>query len=115
MCPTKHDILTCLASGGKWVTMGPDVQLDPPDSQLLHWKCASVCFSNQYVWALAGSQQGRLLHILADIVKMVAKGVVLPNNIETVSIDSLRIEDTVGVAGGVRVMVNPPNSIHGST
>ena len=30
--------------------MVSDLQLDPPDSQLLYWKGGSICFLNEFVW-----------------------------------------------------------------
>ena len=33
--PSKHDIISCLAVGGRWVTCEPNLQLDPPNSKLL--------------------------------------------------------------------------------
>lgn len=113
--PSRHDVICCLAVNGKWITMVPDLQvrisdglnqpfafvgshpatrpsaqqLDPPDSQLLHWKGASLCFLNEQVWNLSGSQQGRYLHMLFDILcKVVSFGL---------SLQSLRTDPALSV------------------
>lgn len=52
--------------------MVPNLQLDPPDAQLLYWKGCSVCFLNEHAWALSGSQQGRFLHMLTDLMSQVS-------------------------------------------
>eukprot|EP00128_Syssomonas_multiformis_P015951 Colp12_sorted_trinity150504_noHs@30260 len=70
---SKHDILRLLSVHGSWVTTDPALQLDPPDSQMLHAKNARVCFLNSAAWVLASSQQGRLLHILEDSLKRLAR------------------------------------------
>jgi len=87
--PTKHQLLTCLAAGGKWVTMVPDLQLDPPDSQLLYFKGASLCFLNEQTWALSGAQQGRFLHIMGDLAAKLAAGVVKPSVSKVVALGDL--------------------------
>lgn len=87
--PTKHEVLTCLAAGGKWVTMAVALQLDPPESKLLHYKGASVCFLNEHVWNLSGGQQGRYLTMLEDLLRQMAKGVVKPHVNKVVPLEDL--------------------------
>eukprot|EP00795_Rhopilema_esculentum_P017267 gene17267-8831_t len=71
--PHKHDIISSLAVGGRWVTMQCDLQvdfssilyyyyrqspgtdLDPPDSNLLFLKCASLHFLFEDSWTLSKS------------------------------------------------------------
>lgn len=66
--PHKHDIIACLGVAGKWVTSQPDLQLDPPDSQLLYLRGASVNFLFDAAWTLSYSQQGRYQHILHEAI-----------------------------------------------
>ncbi|KAK3915415.1 Quinone oxidoreductase-like protein 1 [Frankliniella fusca] len=74
--PSKHDIISCLAVGGRWVTCEPNLQLDPPNSKLLFLRCASVGFLCEQAWMLSHAQQGRYQHILMDIMRKVVTGIV---------------------------------------
>ena len=56
---TKHDIVTVLAAGGRWVTTQQNLQLDPPHSHLLFLKGATMSFLFPSVWLLSSSQIGR--------------------------------------------------------
>ena len=69
LCPTKHQIISCLAARGHWITTQPDLQLDPPDSQLLFLKGASLHFLFVPVWLLSGDEQGTYLDMLSDIMR----------------------------------------------
>lgn len=73
--PTKHQLISCLASRGHWVTSQPDLQLDPPESQLLFLRGASLHFLFEPVWALSSAQQGDYLTILQTIVEKLETGV----------------------------------------
>lgn len=88
--PSKHDIISCLAVGGRWVTCEPNLQLDPPNSKLLFLRCASVGFLCEQAWMLSHAQQGRYQHILMDIMRKVATGIIRPNIHHTVSFDGIR-------------------------
>jgi len=72
--PHKVDLIACLGFAGKWVTSQPDLQLDPPDSQQLFLRNASVSFLFPPAWTLMNAQQGRYLHILTDIMDKLDKG-----------------------------------------
>lgn len=85
--PTKHDVISCLAVAGRWITSLQDLQLDPPDSQLLFLKGASVSFLFEYSWVLSRGQQGRYLHILADIMEKLSSSVIRPVIHHTVSLE----------------------------
>ncbi|EEC14124.1 quinone oxidoreductase, putative [Ixodes scapularis] len=74
--PSKHDIVSCLAVGGRWITSKSDLQLDPPHSQMMFMKCASLGFLFEHAWTLSSTQQGRYLHILMDIMEKVSSGVI---------------------------------------
>ncbi|XP_037281484.2 quinone oxidoreductase-like protein 1 isoform X1 [Rhipicephalus microplus] len=87
--PSKHDIVSCLAVGGRWITSKSDLQLDPPHSQMMFMKCASIGFLFEQAWILSSTQQGRYLHILMDIMEKVSSGVIRPNIHHTVSFESV--------------------------
>lgn len=87
--PSKHDIISCLAVGGRWVTSTRDLQLDPPHSEILFMKCASVGFLFEQAWTLSSTQQGRYLHILMDIMEKVASSVIRPNIHHTVTFEAV--------------------------
>ncbi|XP_034250727.1 quinone oxidoreductase-like protein 1 [Thrips palmi] len=88
--PTKHDIISCLAVGGRWVTCEPNLQLDPPNSKLLFLRCASVGFLCEQAWMLSHAQQGRYQHILMDIMRKVGTGIIRPNIHHTVTFDGVK-------------------------
>ncbi|NXV67504.1 QORL1 protein, partial [Molothrus ater] len=64
LLPHKHDIITLLGVGGRWITTERNLQLDPPDSHSLFLKGATVSFLNEEVWNLSNVQQGKYLYIL---------------------------------------------------
>ena len=66
--PTKHQLISSLAARGQWVTTQPRLQLDPPESQLLLMKGASLHFLFEPVWGLSGAHQGHYLHTLKNIM-----------------------------------------------
>ncbi|KAK1194503.1 QORL1 protein, partial [Pygoscelis papua] len=65
--PHKHDIITLLGVGGRWITTEKNLQLDPPDSHSLFLKGATVSFLNDEIWNLSNIQQGKYLYILLMI------------------------------------------------
>lgn len=85
--PLKHELISCLSVGGRWITSQCNLQLDPPDSQMLFLKGASVCFLFQDTWTLSRAQQGRYLHILSDLMEKLLQGVIRPVIHHTVSIE----------------------------
>ncbi|XP_022081677.1 quinone oxidoreductase-like protein 1 [Acanthaster planci] len=85
--PTKHEVISALGVGGRWVTSQTDLQIDPPDSQLLHMRCASVSYLNEAVWNLSCGQLGRYLHILQSAIDKLADGVLRPNIASCISLD----------------------------
>ncbi|XP_013788492.1 quinone oxidoreductase-like protein 1 [Limulus polyphemus] len=87
--PSKREILSALAVGGRWVTCKDDLQLDPPNSRILYLKCASVSFLFEQAWTLSSTQQGRYMHILMDIMEKVADGVIQPNIHHTVPFEAV--------------------------
>ena len=72
--PTKHQLVSCLATRGQWVTRQHNLQLDPPESQLLLMKGASLHFLFESGWALSGAHQGDYLLMLKNIVSRIEDG-----------------------------------------
>lgn len=87
--PSKHEIISALSVGGRWITSKENLQLDPPNSRLMFLKCASLGFLFEHAWTLSSTQQGQYLHILMDIMEKVADGVIRSNVYHTVSFDSV--------------------------
>uniref|UniRef100_UPI00398F6A16 quinone oxidoreductase-like protein 1 isoform X2 n=1 Tax=Pristiophorus japonicus TaxID=55135 RepID=UPI00398F6A16 len=84
--PHKHDILSLLAVAGHWVTTEENLQLDPPDSQFLFRKGATISFLNEEVWQLSNMQQGKYLHILKDVMEKLSSGTFRPQLDEPIPI-----------------------------
>jgi hypothetical protein len=70
---TKHDIISSLGVGGRWITSTAQLQLDPPDSEFLFMKGATVSFLFEQIWMLSAAQQGKYLHIIQDIMDKLQK------------------------------------------
>ncbi|XP_064628750.1 quinone oxidoreductase-like protein 1 [Lineus longissimus] len=85
--PLKHEVISSLAVGGRWVTSQADLQIDPPDSQLLYLKSANISYLFHQAWTLSLGQQGRYQHILKDIMNRLEKGTLRPNIVRTVSME----------------------------
>ncbi|XP_005037166.1 PREDICTED: quinone oxidoreductase-like protein 1 isoform X3 [Ficedula albicollis] len=78
LLPHKHDIITLLGVGGRWITTEKNLQLDPPDSHSLFLKGATVSFLNDEVWNLSNVQQGKYLAILEDIMEKLSNSIFRP-------------------------------------
>ncbi|XP_073440724.1 quinone oxidoreductase-like protein 1 [Dendrobates tinctorius] len=78
LLPHKHEIISLLAVGSHWVTREQYLQLDPPDSNILFLKCASLSYLNEEAWNLSSSQQGKYLHILKDVMDKLGGGIFRP-------------------------------------
>lgn len=89
LLPSKHDIISCLAVGGRWVTSKDNLQLDPPNSRLMYLRCASLGFLFEQAWMLSSAQHGKYQHILMDIMEKVATRTIRPNIHHTVSFDGV--------------------------
>lgn len=74
LSPTSHQIISLLAARGHWVTSQPELQLDPPETQTLYLKGASLHFMFPPVWTLSGAQLGSYLGILEQILKNMEEG-----------------------------------------
>lgn len=88
-CPNKHDIISSLTVGGRWITCAHNLQLDPPNSRMMYMKCASLGFLFEHAWTLSSAQQGRYQHILMDIMEKVAEETIRPNIHHTVPFESI--------------------------
>nr|CAB3233952.1 quinone oxidoreductase-like protein 1 [Phallusia mammillata] len=77
--PIKHDILSCLAVSSRWVTQQHDLQIDPPDSELLHIKNASLCHMCPDTLLLSTYRQNYILHILDEVLKKADAGEIRPH------------------------------------
>ncbi|XP_071956048.1 quinone oxidoreductase-like protein 1 [Antedon mediterranea] len=85
--PTKHELISSLAVCGRWVTSQRDLQIDPPNSQLLFLKNGSVSYLFPSAWTLSSNQQGRYLHIMRDVLNKLASGVIKPSISGKISLD----------------------------
>lgn len=103
--PSKHEVISSLAARGMWISMVPDLQIDPPDSQLLYWKGASLCFLNDQIWNLSGAQQGRFLHVLFDLLCKVREGSITPRIAQKISFSAIHLDDCMPQSGGRTVVV----------
>ena len=75
-CPTKHQLVRCLAVRGQWVTSQPKLQLDPPDSHMLMMKGASLHFLFEPTWLLSGAQHGDYLQVLQSTMSKLEDGTI---------------------------------------
>ncbi|ELT92123.1 hypothetical protein CAPTEDRAFT_199994 [Capitella teleta] len=87
--PLKHELLSCLGVGGRWVTSHSHLQLDPPDSWQLHLRRASLCFLSEHTWTLSPSQHGRLQHVLKDLLNQLDNGSLVLNISHTISLSEV--------------------------
>ncbi|CAL1532411.1 unnamed protein product [Lymnaea stagnalis] len=85
--PHKSDIIACLGFSGKWITSQPHLQLDPPDSEQLFMRGASVSFLFPPAWSLTRAQHGRFHHILKDLMERLAAGHLKCNNVTAVPLN----------------------------
>merc|ERR1712194_423193 len=76
--PDADTMIDSLAVLGRWAHSSPNLQLDPPDSRRLFLKCASVCFVFEQAWGMSSGQQGRLMHIVSDLMSKVRQDEVRP-------------------------------------
>ena len=67
---TQRDIISCLATGGKWITNDAQLQLDPPESEVLFLKGASISFLFDH-WLLCPSQVGRFHHVVRESLRLI--------------------------------------------
>ena len=70
---TQRDMISCLAAGGRWITGRASLQLDPPESEVLFFKGASLSFLFNH-WLLCPSQLGRFHHVVKKALEMIESG-----------------------------------------
>lgn len=106
--PHKHEVISCLGIGGKWVTSQFDLQLDPPDCQQLFLRGGSVNFLFDQAWTLSYAQQGRYQHILHDVIDKLDRGYIKCKVSETVPLDKVpeKLSEIEDIRVGKMVMVN---------
>lgn len=85
----NYEMISCLGSFGKWVTMRSDLQLDPPDSSELFLRSGTICFLFDSLWTLSYSQHGRYRHILSDVVDKLDRGLLKTKTSKTIGIDEV--------------------------
>ncbi|XP_052810186.1 quinone oxidoreductase-like protein 1 [Mya arenaria] len=107
--PHKHDLISCLGVNGKWVTQQSDLQLDPPDSQALYMRGASLNFLFDGAWTLSYAQQGRYQHILHDVVDKLDRGQIKVKVVKTVSLQDVpeELANLDSLRTGKIVMAHP--------
>ena len=87
---TQNDLIRCLAVHGRWVTSYPNLQMDAGDSRLLMFKGATLSFLFEQSWILSGTQHGRYLHVMTDLVDKLANGEIRPRIARTFPLEQIR-------------------------
>lgn len=77
--PSKHELISCLAVGGRLITSQSNLQLDPPHSEMLYLRGATVGFLFPGCWSLSASQYGRFQHMMKEIITKLSKRTLNPN------------------------------------
>ena len=62
------DIIHCMGMHCRWVSCLSDLQLDPPESEQLFYRGASLAFLFAQSWLLAPSKQGKLMRMLRIVL-----------------------------------------------
>lgn len=88
--PDADVMIDSLAVMGRWAHASPALQLDPPDSRRLFLKCASVSFVWEQAWAMSSGQQGRLMHIMSDLMSKVRQDEVRPKVQHAMPLEKIR-------------------------
>jgi hypothetical protein len=70
---SKQQVVQCLSVHGHWASFDPELQLDPAEFKALRKKNATLSTVFEAAWLLAPLQQGKLLHILAEVLDLVAR------------------------------------------
>jgi NADPH:quinone reductase-like Zn-dependent oxidoreductase len=72
----KTKILQCLGMRGRWCVFDKDFQLDPPEAEQLFLRSASLTFLCLETWLLSGKEQGKILHMVSEILEKLETGAV---------------------------------------
>lgn len=75
---SASEVAQLVAPLGTW-GLSRDIQIDPPVSAILLLKGISVTFLFNQAWSFFRTQQGRLLHILAELMKKLETGKLKPH------------------------------------
>lgn len=87
---SRRELIRCLSVHGRWCTVTRNLQLDPPDSELLFLRGGSVSYLFEQVWLLASKQHGKYLHIIRDILGKLASGAIKSDVTDVFSIDKIK-------------------------
>jgi len=68
------EIVSCLGLNGRYITSNSKLQIDPPISEALFLKGASISYLFDQSWILSSTQHGRYQHILKEIIDRVISG-----------------------------------------
>ena len=89
---TKYQIMSSLSLGGRWVTSQDNFQLDPPDTHTLFMKGASLSFLFPDLLILSGSNQGRYLHIMNNLMGKLEADTITPSKYDKLEFEALNGE-----------------------
>lgn len=89
--PMKHDLISSLAVCGRWVTSQHNLQLDPPDSETLHFKSASICHLFPDALLLSTYKQNEVIHILDDVLDKANEGILRPHFMSVIPATDLNV------------------------
>jgi len=83
-------MINCLAVHGRWAHSNPNLQLDPADSERMFFKSITCSFIFEQSWVLSAGQQGRYMHILADIMSKVRQDEIRPKVQRVMQLERIR-------------------------
>jgi len=83
-------MVNCLAVHGRWTHANPSLQLDPPDSERMFFKNITMGFMFEQSWVLSSCQQGRFMHILADVMSKVRQDEIRPKVQRVMQLERIR-------------------------
>jgi len=89
----KQDVdvmINCLAVHGRWTHSNKDLQIEPPDSERMFFKSINVAYMFEQSWVLSAGQQGRYMHILADIMSKVRQDEIRPKVQRVMQLERVR-------------------------
>eukprot|EP01135_Chromosphaera_perkinsii_P004523 Nk52_evm17s287 gene=Nk52_evmTU17s287 len=109
---TKYRILNVLAVNGTWITSLDNLQLDPPDSSILHLKCASIVYLNERSWVCSGSQMGRYHHIMRRVMNDLEDEVIVPEKPKLFSFEDMLNSDALPLIFPVKGGLTPVTEVH---
>ncbi|CDW89453.1 UNKNOWN [Stylonychia lemnae] len=85
----KRNILKIVAPLGKIATKSHDLQLDPPESQILNGQSASIGFLNDKTLIRSGQYDGVIMSIIQESIEQVLSKKLIDNHSRIISIKSI--------------------------